>query len=311
MLSSFGALQGPMEVSPGNVLVPGGGLVHFVHASGASGLDLLPTGMASPSPGGFFTSVNAALGSCRANRGDTIICLPGHTENLGVAAWPNMVAGVRVRGLGTNGNRPAFTWNAAGSTLPISVANFAIEGCTLYLAGQNTVNGPALTVAAPITISAAGVEINDCDVWWGFDADQIVGIGITTTAAADFMKFNRNRCYAETAAVPTTTFLRLTGTDNLEMDGTFIIGPGSTTGIGPVQMLTTASLKAKIINSQFQSTLAASTLAFTGMAGCTGQVYNCGFGVLAAGNGLTTGTGLQVNNSWTAVAGAAGVATTG
>jgi len=40
-------------------------------------------------------------------------------------------------------------------------------------------------------------------------------------------------------------------------------------------------------------------------------VDKCAFGVLAAGNGITTGSGLQVTNSKTAVAGAAGADTTG
>jgi hypothetical protein len=215
-----------------------------------------------------------------------------------------------VCGLGHGTNRAALTWTVAGSTMLFDIANFRLLNCQLFLAGAHAA-GAALTVAAPITISTAGWEISDCDIYWGFDADQIVAIGITTTAGGDNGKFNRNFCYAGTAAVPTTTFLRLTGTDYLEMEGTMIIGPGSTTAIGPVQQLTTGSLGNKISNSVFQNTLASSTIAFTAIAGCTGIVDKCAFGVLASGNGLTTGSGLQVTNSKTAVAGAAGADTTG
>lgn len=309
-LSSFNP-QGPAEVFPGQLMVPTGGLVHYVHSSGAAGLSLLPPGMASPSPGGFFTSVATAHGSCRASRGDRIVCLPGHVEAVSSADYfANWVAGVEVIGTGSGADRATFTWTTAASTILMDQASIAIRNCNLFLAGAHAA-GTALTVAAPITMSASSAEITGCNVWWGFDADQIVGIGITTTAAADNLKFNDNNCFAETAAVPTTTFLRLTGADQMEMNNTFIIGPGSTVAIGPVQQLTTAGLKSKITNSYFQNTLAASTHAFTAIAGCTGIVHNCGFGVLAAGNGLTTGSGLQVTNSWTAVAGAAGVATTG
>lgn len=263
--------------------------------------------------GRTFSTVNAALAQCVAGRGDIVYLLPGYTENIATAdAWSglNVATDVSVIGMGRGTNRPAITWtNNAGSIL-FDTANFRILNCQLFLAGPQ-VNGSALTVAAPITVSAAGCAIMDCDIFWGFDADQIVTIGITTTAAADNFLFNRNYCFAETAAVPTTTFLRITGCDQMEIINTFICGPGSTTGIGPVQMLTTGSKGMRIIGSQFSSTLAGSTLAFTAIAGCTGQVHGCGFGILAAGNGLTAASGLQVNDSYTAVAGAAGVATTG
>jgi hypothetical protein len=261
--------------------------------------------------GRTFTDVNTALGQCVSGRGDVIFVLSGYTENITADAWSNLAAtDVTIIGMGRGTNRPAFTWTLAGSTMLFDTANFRLLNCQLFLAGPH-VNGTALTVAAPITVSAAGCEISGCRIFWGFDADQIVTIGITTTAAADDFRFNNNYCYAETAAVPTTTFLRLTGADFMEMDGTFISGPGSTTAIGPVQQLTTASLGSKISNSQFQNRLASSTIAFTAIAGCTGLVDKCGFGVLASGNGITTGSGLQVNNSMTAIAGAAGVATTG
>lgn len=314
MLSSLN-LKGPAEVMPGVLIAPTGGLTHFVHSSGAAGLDLLPPGMTAPMPGGFFTSVAAALaatGSSRNNRGDVINVLQGHTESIATAdAWSNLAAtDVTVNCLGRGLARPTFTWTTATSTVLFDTSGFRLLNAQLYLAGPH-VNGTALTVAAPITVSASGCEISGCRIFWGFDADQIVTIGITTTAAADDLVFDDNYCWAETAAVPTTTFLRLTGADQLRMRRTYIGGPGSTTAIGPVQMLTTACLKAEIVESRFQNTLAGSTIAFTAIAGCTGMVDRCGFGVLAAGNGLTTGSGLQVTNSKTAVAAAAGADTTG
>jgi hypothetical protein len=263
--------------------------------------------------GRLFTDVNTALGQCVAGRGDTIYILPGYTENISASdAWSGLgvATDVTIIGMGRGTNRPTFTWTANGATVLFDTANFRVLNVRMFMAGPQQA-GAAQTTAAPITVSAAGCEISGCEIWWGFDADQIVTIGITTTAAADNFTFNSNFCYAETAAVPTTTFLRLTGTDNLRMDGTVIIGPGSTTAIGPVQQLTTASLKVWIHDCVFQSTLAASTIAFTAIAGCTGTVDKCSFGVLAAGNGLTAASGMQVTNSKTAVAAAAGADTTG
>jgi hypothetical protein len=312
MLTSYNP-NGPAEISPGMFFIPGGGLVHYVHASGSAGLDLLPSGIAAPSPGGFHTTINAAIGACRSNRGDTVYVLPGHTESVSSADYLSGLGtktGITVQGIGYGANRPTLTWTTAGSTLLFDAAGFVMRNFNLFLAGAHAA-GTALTVAAPISFTASGCELTDSDIFWGFDADQIVTIGITTTAAATKLKFNRNYCFAETAAVPTTTFLRITGCDQMEIDKTMIIGAGSTVAIGPVQQLTTGSKGMRVTNSTFINTLASSTHSFTAIAGCTGIVDNCAFGVLAAGNGLTTGSGLQVTNSKTAVAAAAGADTTG
>lgn len=294
---------------PGLVISPSGGQVLFV-GTGANVNALGQTGESIASR--VSPNINAAVNQCVSGRGDVVYVLPGYAESISVAtAWALLTAtDVTVCGLGHNNNRPALTWSAAASTVLFNVANFRLINCVLFLAGPNSA-GSALTVAAPITVSAAGCEISDCDIFWGFNATQIVGIGITTTAGAVDFTFNRNNCYAETLAVPTTTFLRLTGTDRIEMDDTFIIGPGSTTAIGPVQQLTTAMLKAKIRNTVVQNTLASSTIAFTAIAGSTGIVDKCAFGVLAAGNGITSGSGMQVTASYVAVAGAAGTLATG
>lgn len=300
--------QGVLELGNLFLSVTGGAVFYVGTAAQIEALSDVGQGIA----GRRFSTVNEALARCVSGRGDVIYVLPSYTESIAAAdAWSSLAANdVTIIGMGRGTNRPTFTWTVAGSTVLFDVANFRLLNCNLYLAGAHAA-GSALTVAAPITVSAAGCEISDCTMFWGFDADQIVAIGITTTAAADYLVFNRNYCFASTAAVPTTTFLRLTGTDYLEIDQTTIVGPGSTVAVGPVQQLTTAGLGAKITRSRFQNTLASSTHAFTAIAGCTGMVDQCGFGVLAAGNGLTTGSGLQVTGSYTAVAGAAGVATTG
>jgi len=295
-------IDGVTEVYFGAVYVPGGGRTMLVHASGASALDGLPAGFAG-NPDGFFQSVNAALAATRAGRGDKVIMLPGHTESIASAdAWSNLGTStdVEVIGIGSGTNRPTLTWTIAGSTLLMDAANFKIRNCRLFLAGPSATG--ALTVAAPITVSAAGCEITDSEIHWGWDANSIVAIGITVGTAGDYFCFDRNDAYAETAAVPTTTFLQLTGADFMQMIDTRIIGPGSTTTLGPVQFQGTASLKIKWRNSTVQNQLAASVHAVTGMAGLTGTVHGCGFGILdnATAVGFVTPGNVQFTNCQTA-----------
>jgi len=315
MIQNSMKADGAYEIFPGFVLAPTGGKVIYVHSSGAAALDQLPQGMPG-NPDGFFQSVQAALNTCRLGRGDRIVCLQGHVESISTANFMAAIgttptcSDVEITGVGNGSNRPTFTWTTATSSLLINTPNIKFRNMRFFLAGAHAA-GSALTVAAPITITADGVEITDCEIAYGFQANRIVGIGITTTAAATRFAFDRNDVYAETLAVPTTTFLRLTGTDFFRMDSTRIVGPGSTTAIGPVQQLTTAMLKANIKNSIIQNTLAASTISFTAIAGSTGSVDKCAFGVLAAGNGITAASGLQVTASYVAVAGAAGTLATG
>lgn len=300
-------IDGITEVYPGFSLAPTGGKVMYVHASGAGALDYLPPGM-SGNPDGFFQTVQAALASCRAGRGDKIVVLQGHTESIAIAdAWSNLgtATDVEIVGMGQGTNRPTFTWTAAAATVLFDTANVKLRNCRLFLAGPH-VNGTALTVAAPITVSATGGEITDCEIAYGFDADQIVAIGITVTGTR--FNFSRNDCYGETAAVPTTTFLRLTGADFFRMDDTRIIGPGSTTAIGPVQMLTTACLKIQINRCVIQNMVAVSTVALTTVAACTGHLAQCYLGLGTGSLGVTAGSTLQTFNSFTFSA-ATGVAT--
>jgi hypothetical protein len=136
-----------------------------------------------------------------------------------------------------------------------------------------------VTVAAPITVDAAGCSINGCRIMFGADVNDIVTIGVTTTANADDFDFSNNRCYGATAA-ECTTFLRLVGADRFTMYNTTIMGATSSTTVGVVQMLTTASTHVDIQNCQFTNFKATSVHACTGMAAATGMIKDCSFGIL-------------------------------
>lgn len=283
-------------------LIPDGQVVAYVHSSGVS--DGMPQGIAER----LYTTINSALALCRASKGDIVVVLPGHAENVSAAdSWSNLVAGTRIVGLGTGNLRPTFTWTAAASTVLFNVANVSLTGCILNLCSTGNAG---VTVAAPITISAAGCTIANCDIFFGGDADDIVTIGITTTAAADDLCLANLMCYGATTA-ECTTFLRLVGTDRLRMLGCVIDGATSSTTVGVLQMLTTAPTQVYIDGCTFVNRKAASAHAATGMAAATGVVKNCAFGILdnATLQGFDTEGDLQFFNCTVAnLAGEAGAA---
>jgi len=262
----------------GMVISPNGGQVLYV-GTAAQLAALGQTGECINSRA--FTTVNAALSECVSGRGDFVYILPGYTETVSAAdAWSGLgtKTAVSVIGLGTGMNRPTFTYSAATATILMDAANLAIRNCIFYMAGA-TGSTTALTVAAPITVSAAGCAITDCYIHWGVDADQLVTIGVTTPADADNFEFKRNYCYGATLA-GATSFLYLVGADWCQIHDNVIIGATSSTTVGVVRFITTASVGIDFRRNSFINMVAASIHAVTQMAGVLGLVTDCAFGIL-------------------------------
>lgn len=252
---------------------PGGRIVAYVHHSGESRIDDLLQQVP------VFKTLNQALNGCRAGFGDIVLVLPGHAENISVAdQMNNLKAGTRIIGLGTGTMRPTFTWTAAAATWLLDVADVMLSNLRLLMdPGTGTV-----TVAAPITISAAGCVIDSCQIRMGTDANSKVTIGITTTAAADDLTISNCDIYGETAA-EATTLIQFVGADRLRMVNCSVVGATSAVGVGVIRFLTTASLFIRLDGLTVRNNKAASTAAITGMAGCSGEVDNVLLGTLANG----------------------------
>lgn len=71
----------------------------------------------------FFATIDAAIGACTANAGDTIFVLPGHTEAVTVSSIACDVAGVAIIGLGVGAMKPVLTFGATDSRINVTAAN--------------------------------------------------------------------------------------------------------------------------------------------------------------------------------------------
>lgn len=148
-----------------------------------------------------FATLDFAIGQCTASRGDTIVVLPGHAETQ-TAAITLDIAGVRVIGLGSGRNRPAFTRNGAVDLIDVTAANCRLHNLRL-LATADT-GGSLLNIGAgdlkvtqcvfehgigpliAVTVPAAGDRFwfEDC-LWLGTAAGPDICIDLEASGAGN------------------------------------------------------------------------------------------------------------------------------
>lgn len=232
----------------------------FVGASTAAGASVRGVRKAN-----LFATVNDALAKCVADRGDVVTLLPGHVAAITAAdMWSSLVAGVTIQSVpGAVGNQRAIVrWSAAAGTLLMDQAGTVLRNLRLQMAGDPSAT-TALTVAAPITCSAAGCAVLDCDWQVGVDADQIVTVAFTTTAAANDLRIERNRIIGAVAAEITAagTVIRLVGADGAVIRDNYIAAALATDTDGLIETITTLSDNLDISRNFFYSNGAGSTCA--------------------------------------------------
>jgi len=154
------------------------GAVWFVDDSGSNG----NSGTDSDNP---FATIDYAIGQCTANKGDTIIVMPGHTEDISAAAGIALdVAGVSIVGLGNGGDRPTITYSATDSTFAVSAAACTVKNI-MFEAG-------IADVVVGITLSAAAhyFTMEACESYEGSAAGTYNFVNfLTATTGCDFMTF--------------------------------------------------------------------------------------------------------------------------
>lgn len=257
----------------GTVMPVNGNVVAIVD-NGSGSLAYLPQWKRAPR----VATLNQALSYCVSGQGDVVLVGSTHAESISSAdQMSNLVAGTTIVGLGQGNLRPTFTWSAAASTFLLDVANVRIHNCILQLCPTSG----TVTVAAPITVSAAGCAITGCKINFGTDANAKVTKGIVTTAAADDFTFQGNECYGATAA-ECTTFLELVGTDRVRVIGNYISCATSAVGVAPVRALTTAHTDGLIAYNYIAHNKTASTAAIGMIASCTGRMIGNNFAILSS-----------------------------
>ena len=192
------------------------GKLFIVGDSSTANLDMLKE-MFVPDPDGvvrFFSTVDAAFGSCTANAGDVILVAPGHVETVASATSVVMdVAGVSVIGMGNGSNRPEFNFTATASSLEIDAANIRLSNFIL--------KADISAVVVGVNVDADNFQMDNCHMNFNATGDDFVTM--MDIDAVDGAKLIDNTFEAELIA-GCAEAIRLDDTHNLVMTGNHITG---------------------------------------------------------------------------------------
>jgi hypothetical protein len=150
--------QGGLLVRDVPVEIPHPGKVFWVNNSTV--LPDLGLGGSDGNPGTYlkpFSTIDYAIGKCKANRGDVIYVMPGHVETIGAAAAVDLdVAGVSVIGLGRGSKQPRLDYTADTGTIEVNADNVSIVNMNFHA------NVPAVAIGLSILTLATDCLVKGC-----------------------------------------------------------------------------------------------------------------------------------------------------
>ena len=183
-----------------------------------------------------FSTLDYAIGQCRADKGDIIFIKPGHSETLTATSVAVDVAGIAIVGLGQGSNRPTFNATATASVFPISAANVTVHNL-LFTGGIDA-------VVSMVTVSAADVVLSNIEIR---DVTGEIVVGILTTAAANRLLVD-GFVYDGAAGDGASAAIAIVGGNRIEIRNFNIDGDFS---VSAIDVRTTATTKLAIHDGKF------------------------------------------------------------
>lgn len=138
----------------GVILPPGGRVAAYVRSGGVQEYDSREIQQ------NLCTTIGAALTRVRANLGDTIVCLPGHSESsASTSVFSGIKAGTRIVGIGDGGYQPTLRLTGTTAKIAVAVANVSIENMFLNFEGANGVAKCLEVTGADFTLRNNRVQV--------------------------------------------------------------------------------------------------------------------------------------------------------
>ncbi len=166
----------------------------------------------------LVATLDAGLARCRAGKGDIVVVLPGHTENVSTADFfPSLVSGTQIIGVAPFGSglMPTFTFTATASTFLLDQNNVVMSGLKFAVGVDEVVN--------MVNISGSGCYVSDCYFQVGtastLDSDTPL---IISTGATDCTVVGNK--FIGTSTAVNTNIISITGTgvNNFAIENNFI-----------------------------------------------------------------------------------------
>lgn len=216
----------------GTWIKPGGRVAAYVRSTGLQeGDDLFAMS------GNLVSSINAGCARCRPGKNDIVYVLDNHTESItGADGWSNLVAGTQIISAGRRGgsSNPTVTFGTStAAQILVDVADVSIVGLNLVMNGLDN-------IVLPISVTAAGFTLANCDITYQTAAGVAQPVdGIALGAGANYATIAHNRILSEDATDQNTGSVILVGTGaaqglvGVDIVGNHIIAatPGDTDGI--------------------------------------------------------------------------------
>lgn len=148
----------------------------------------------------LYTTLDTALASCVASRGDLIYILPGHTETL-TAAQSLDIAGVTIIGVGEP--EPEYTINGTVDGFTVDAADITLKNIHFPAPGTDS-----QTSCITITDAGDNFTMKDCTIIGSDTGDNIIDV-IVIENDADYAMLDNITIFNNTVAV--TSFLTFEG----------------------------------------------------------------------------------------------------
>lgn len=209
-------------------------------------------------------SIDNAVASCVAERGDIIVAMPGHVETVTAAGGLDLdVAGITIIGLGSGDSRPQINFTTA-TTADMDVD---AEGITIV---NVRFTGGIDALAGPIDINAANCSL------LGIETQDVTGQAtdfIVTDANADGLLID-GWVHKGATAAGADTAITIVGGDNISIQNFWIDGNFA---VAAIENVTTAAVNLNV-GARSQGNLVrtrnSADVIFTAVATTTGWVNN-------------------------------------
>ena len=214
-----------------------------------------------------LATIDQAINKCTAAKGDVIIVMAGHAENIDSAT--DIVVdtnGVTIVGLGNGHNRPTLTFTGTAGSVIVSGTNNSIRNI-VFMAGISA-------VLIGVNVTGDGNEVIGCE--WDFSTAAFDFVDMLLFSTSDNCKAIGNKFIAEAGTAGCESQIQITDTIKLIVAYNWFEGAVNT---AMIEGVTTTSTHQYILYNVFHNTDAT--------PGMPVNVHDDATGLLA-GNALST-----------------------